>query len=109
MDEHGIEYKYVKVTDAYQQKNSLKEINDLLGQGWRPVREIHLSGTYNSSGLLVLLKRTIKKADVTVTEVTDGESDTEDNGEDGEESPQPQGSSRLHCEEYPLQDFHNLP
>ena len=109
MDEHGVEYRYIRVVEGYQVKHPLKELNELLAQGWRPIREIPFGASYQTAIMLILLKRTIKKADVTVTEVTDEESNTKDHGEDRQEPPQQKASSCMHPEEYHLQNIRSLP
>ena len=76
MTQDGIQYKYVRVIDQVYSKtnpNCVKEINDLLASGWIPVRECSFNGSSYSGGssILVLLMRTMKTADVTMTEVFD--------------------------------------
>lgn len=65
-------YQYFKlcIDNTAGSKSNLKELNNLLDEGWEPVREINNGSSYY--GILILLKREIKKAEVILEEVASG-------------------------------------
>ena len=84
------EYRYFKLTDDFQ-KNGLKTINEMLENGWIPVRECPFGSGYSTSGhILIWLKRTIKRSDVEVTELQNDE-------QTWQEPSQQNEPSDLHC------------
>lgn len=70
---NDFEYLYARVTSDQSGKDSVKELNSLLREGWRPIRECPFAGTSYSSGsvILVLLARRLQRAEVTVTDISE--------------------------------------
>lgn len=62
------DFFYFHLDSSYNNnhKNQMKELNNLLQRGWRPVRECGYS-----TNVLILLRRPIKKSEVVMTEVDD--------------------------------------
>jgi hypothetical protein len=95
MNEYGDEYRYVRFTHSYH-KDNLKELNDFLrdSEGWVPVRESYVGTNSGDAVTLILLHRRMRKADVKVTEIADGEQVTGEQADQEKSRKSPARNSR---------------